>query len=183
VAADFEAVRAEAVSALAAALARQEGAGAALRWCWYRNPVFAAVLFTQAVQWWFGAGCDVRVVTRFVGRVRASRPAEPLSFPSREAEALIRAGLGEVALLEAVDPERISYPEIGIAVLEGLFAEWQPGPDQVARLFSQVEAVMQAARELSPGLDAAQEDWFAAGMHDSPLAALLATWPTGDTPP
>jgi hypothetical protein len=46
-----------------------------------------------------------------------------LGFPAREAEALIRAALGEKFLLESVHPDDFSYPEIEISVLAGLFQE------------------------------------------------------------
>jgi hypothetical protein len=40
----------------------------------------------------------------------------------------------------------------------------------VASLLARVESVRDAARDLEPGLGPAEDNWFAAGMHDSPFA-------------
>lgn len=50
------------------------------------------------------------------------------------------------------------------------FAEWRPRSPEVASLLARVESVRDAARDLEPGLGPAEDNWFAAGMHDSPFA-------------
>ncbi|HEY1919862.1 MAG TPA: hypothetical protein VGH27_30185 [Streptosporangiaceae bacterium] len=167
---DHDLVRTEAVNALRRALQDAATAGDALRWCWYRNPMFSSALFTEAVQQFFGPGCDVRVITRFVARIASSRPPTGVGFASREAEAFIRAMLGEVALLDEVHPAQFSYAELGIAVLERLFAEWRPGSAELDALFARAESVGIAAQEVDSTLRPAESDWFAAGMHESPFA-------------
>jgi hypothetical protein len=167
---DPDQVKAEAVRRLRQALVTTSDIASALRWSWYRNPVFSTALFTESVRQWFGAGCDVRALTRFVGRARAVLSEEASGFPSREAEALLRAALGEVGLLDAVDPGQFSYPELAIVLLGQLFREWQPTPEQVNRLFDRVALV---ARGTTPALQPLEEDWFAAGMPDSPFAVPL----------
>jgi len=174
---DRDSVKAGAVAALRAALIDGEGVAEALRGCWYRNPLFASTLLSESVRLRFARDCDVRLITGFIARIRSSRRAVPLGFPSREAEALIRACLGEVALLEAVDPSVLSYPELGIAILGRLFEEWRPGGAEVRSLFQQVDAALPAMHELFPGLGPGEEDWFAAGMHESPFAALVGEGP------
>lgn len=164
-------VQADAIRALRKALLHGDGVADSLRGCWYRSPVFASTLFTESVRQRFGKGCDVRVITRFVSRIRSAHPVGGLNFPSREAEALIRAALGEPAMFAEVHPGEFSYPEIGIAILARLFEEWQPGRAEVESLFDRVEGVALAARRQSPKLGPAEEDWFAAGMHESPFAA------------
>ena len=165
-------VKTEAVARLRAALAAGEGVTEAVRACWYCHPLFASVLMSESLRLVFGTGCDIRLVTAFVVRVREAEGGVPGGFPSREAEALIRACLGEVALLEAVHPGEVSYPELGIAILSMLFREWRPGPAEVASWFGHVESALQAMMEGAPGLGTGEEDWFAAGMHQSPFAVL-----------
>jgi hypothetical protein len=175
---DRESVKAGAVAALHAALIDGEGVAEALRGCWYRNPLFASTLLSESVRLRFARDCDVRLITGFVARIRSSQGAVPLGFPSREAEALIRACLGEVALLEEVDPSLFSYPELGIAISGRLFGEWEPNGAEVRSLFQQVDAALPAMHDFFPELGPGEEDWFAAGMHESPFAV-----PMGEGPP
>jgi hypothetical protein len=165
-----DAVKAEALARVRAALVTGEGIGAALRWCWYRNPLFAATLFTEAVRTRFGRDCDVRDLTRFIARHCPAGPAGSAGFPAREAEALMRAALGEAALFSEVDPGHFSYPEICITLTGALLREWRPGPEEAGRHLDRVADTVRAAHDLSPGLAPAEEDWFAASMHDSPFA-------------
>lgn len=174
---DRDVIKADAVSALRTALVQRAGVAGALRACWYRHPLFASTLLTQSVQRRFASDCDIRLITGFVSRIRSAQRPASLGFPSREAEALIRVALGEVALLEEVHPSKFSYPEIGIAILGRLFAEWQPGAAEVEVLFQQAESVLEGTRELFPELGPGEEDWFAAGMHESPFAVLMGEAP------
>jgi hypothetical protein len=116
------------------------------------------------------------VITGFVSRVRSAQPTA-LGFPSREAEALIRASLGESALFEEVHPGEFSYPEIAIAVLARLFEEWRPAHAEVATLLERVKKVVLTACGIAPELGSAEDDWFAAGMHESPFAFPLSERP------
>ncbi|HEY1919570.1 MAG TPA: hypothetical protein VGH27_28700 [Streptosporangiaceae bacterium] len=136
--------------------------------------MFSSALFIESVQQFFGPGCDIRVITSFVARISSSRSSTDVGFAAREAEAFIRGVLGEVALLEEVHPAQFSYAEMGIAILERLFAEWRLDSSAVDALFAQVEAVRIAARDLNPELAPAENDWFTAGMHESPFASLPA---------
>lgn len=161
-----DAVKADAVAVLRTALITGEDVPAALRWCWYRNLAYGAALFTETVRARFARDCDIRDLTVFIGRHQEA------GFPSREAEALMRAALGEVAMFDAVDPGQFSYPEIAIAVLGWLFTEWRPGADDVAALLDRVEVNYRVGQETTPWMAAAEGDWFDAGMHESPFA-----WP------
>jgi hypothetical protein len=116
-----------------------------------------------------GSVAACRAVSRMVSRIR---PGEP-GFPRREVEAVIRATLGETMFFDLVHPCQFSYPEIGIAVLDTLFREWQPGDAEIGSLFRQVHEVLAAVSELSPELVPVEKDWFAAGMHESPFAFPL----------
>lgn len=78
----------------------------------------------------------------------------------------IRATLGEVALLEEVDPGQFSYPEIGIAILGRLFAEWEPSDADVESLFRLTESVL--------GGDGGFEPAGAASPNAARLAAEIA---------
>jgi hypothetical protein len=171
-----EQVKAEAAAGLRVALLSIHSVGDAVRACWYRNPSFASALMVESLRLRFGEGCDVRLITAFVARIRAAQGGPPGAFPSREAEALIRAYLGELALLDAVDPATFSYPDLGIAVLDRLFEEWQPTAAEVSDLFDRTAAVQHQMTVLLPELELAEEGWFAAGLPDSPLAAPSATW-------
>lgn len=172
------AVKARAVRELRAALTGQGRIDAALRACCYRSPIFFAGLFHESMTERFGEACDIRQITAFVARIRDARGPEAAGFPSREAEALIRAMLGDALMSEQLDPHAVSYPEIAIAVMIRLLAEWQPSTGEVTALMARSEAF--ATERGRQPLLAEQEDlWFAAGMPDSPFAALDES--TGDS--
>jgi hypothetical protein len=171
--AEAERVKADAVAALRAALLSGQGVADAVRVCWYRNPLFASTLMSESLRLRFAPGCDLRLVTAFVARIRAVHGE---GFPGREAEAVIRACLGETGLLDAVHPGRLSYPEIGIAVLDRLFAEWHPDEGELREWFGHVERATAEMTEASPSLRVGEADWFAEGMHELPFAA-----PQGET--
>ncbi len=173
---DREQAKADAVAALRRALAGGADASAALRACWYRNPAFSSALMEEALRLRFGSGCEIRLITAFVARIRASRDGPPGGFPSREAEALIRANLGELAMFDAVDPGRFSYAEIGFAVLERLFVEWQRSPEEADDLLGRAATVRREMDDVSPLVAQGEKDWFEAGMPESPFAA-----PAGET--
>jgi hypothetical protein len=168
---DKESDKSGAVANLRAALLGEQGVADALRACWYRHPLFASTLLSESVRLRFPPNCDLRLVTAFVARVRSNGPRNSAGFPSREAEAVMRACLGEVVLLEAVDPRVFNYPEISIALTSQLFAEWQPAPAEVHSLFALVERALPEMHVMSPHLEADEDQWFAAGMHISPFAA------------
>ncbi len=128
-------------------------------------------LMEEALRLRFGPDCNVRLITAFVARIRDSRGDPPGGFPSRETEALIRANLGELALLDAVDPGRLSYAEFGVAILDNLFQEWRPDPAAAADLFERAGKVRREMDEGSPLVAQAEEEWFEGGMPDSPFAA------------
>jgi hypothetical protein len=159
-----------AIAGLRAALIDGAGVGDALRLCCYRYPSFISTLLTESVRERFGPNCDIRDITRFVARVAAGRDPGQLGFPRREAEAVMRALLGELKFLDEVDPAQFSYPEIRIAVLTQLFAEWRPDPVEVVALFTRTEAVLAEARAMSPVMDEVDRDWQAGDMPDSPFA-------------
>jgi hypothetical protein len=170
---DRQGVQVQAVASLRAALVDQSGAADAFRWCWYQHPMFAAVLFTESVRRRFGSRPDIRAITAFTAGIRVARNTESgPGFPSREAEALIRAVLGEMFLLEWVPPGDFSYPEIGISVLVGLYQEGSLGRAEWEELLRETEVVIAEGRSNSPELAIAEDDWFAARMHDSPFAIL-----------
>lgn len=173
---DKDSVKSEAVAGLRAALLRGRGVADALRACWYRHPLFASTLLSESVRLRFPQDRDLRLITAFVARVRSSGPWISAGFPSREAEAVMRACLGEVALLEAVDPGVFNYPEIGIALADRLFAEWRPGQTEVDSLFAQVELALPAIHAMFPHLEPGEDEWFAAGMHTSPFLAPVGEW-------
>jgi hypothetical protein len=168
---DRERFKAAAIRKLRVALADGQGVEDALRGCWYRDPAFAFPLLVAALRMRFAAAGDVRLITAFVARIRASRGGPPGAFPGREAEALIRGCLGEQAMLEALDAGRVNLPELGIAIAAGLFEEWRPGAADVEALFGQVETVRQEMAGLMP-LAEFEKDWYRAGMADSPFAWL-----------
>jgi hypothetical protein len=173
--------QAQAVDALRVALVGRSDVCDALRACWYRNPAFSSALMEESLRSRFGPDCDVRLITALVARIRASRDGPVGAFPSREAEAVIRANLGELALLDAVDPARFSYAELGIAVLGRLFEEWRPGPEEVDDLFGRAEQVRHDMAEGSPLVAQAEETWYAAGMPDSPFSGPYAAGPHGSS--
>lgn len=157
---------AEAVAGLRAALIRSDGVADALRVCWYRNPLVASTLMSESLRRRFPPGCDLRLVTAFTARIRGDRGT---GFPGREAEAVIRGCLGETRLLDAVHPGQFSYPELGIAILGRLFAEWCPGEAELREWFEHVKEATRAMREHCPSLADGEPDW----MYQSPFAAPL----------
>lgn len=166
-----EAVKARAVRELRAALMGSGQVHAALRACCYRNPIFFAALFHEAMVERFGEDGDIREITAFVARVRGERGSAAAGFPSREAEAIIRVTLGDSLLNDQLDPNAVSYPEIGIAVISRLIDDWQASGDKVAALMARSEAL--SAEKERQSLPAECENlWFAAGMPDSPFAKL-----------
>lgn len=169
VSADREEVKAAAITGLRTALISGAGAPGAVRASWYRNPEFSSVLFTEALKRFFGESPDIRAITGFVSRIR---PGE-VGFPRREAEAVVRASLGETMFFDCVHPGQFSYMEIGIAVLDRLFLEWRPSGAEIDSMFGRVREVQAAVDERSPELAPAVDDWFAAGMHESPFAFPL----------
>jgi hypothetical protein len=173
-----EVTTAEAIGALQLALVSDHGVGDALRVCWHQDPAFSSALMEESVRLRFGTGCNVRLITAFVARIRTSRDGPAGAFPSREAEALIRANLGELALLDAVDPARFNYPELGITIMGKLFEEWRPSPREVEDLFEYAKAIRRQMTEVSPLVALGEEGWIAAGMPGSPFAA-----PSSSPPP
>jgi hypothetical protein len=169
------AVKARAERDLRAALTGSGPLGAALRTCCYRNPMFFVGLFHEAVVEWFGVGCDVREVTAFVARVRAARGPEAGGFPSREAEAYIRAMLGDGLMSEQLDPYAVSFPEITIAVLGRLLAEWQPGGEEVAALLDRagVFAAERASGDGQEVVQRGQEQFGGAGVGGGPAPSCV----------
>jgi hypothetical protein len=170
---DLERVKREAISNLHAALASGTDFQDALRLCCYRNPLFTSTLLTESVRERFGPDSDIRSITGFVSRIIPQDLSGKSNFPRREAEAVIRASLGETELLDEVDPSQLSYPEIGIAVLGRLFLERHRSEGDITELFTRVEGVLALAKEMSSELEQVEDNWFAIGMHDSPFAFPL----------
>lgn len=177
---DLDAVRADAVMALRLALDRGSGVAEALRWCYYRNPLFMWGLFRMAVALRFGTGGDIREITKFVARIRAERPVDRPGFPSREAELMIRLALGEIGLAAEADPDKVNFHEIGIAVLDRIFADRPPAREEVDAMFAEAEDVLRAARDVAPIINTAEDQWFGAGWHTSPFAVPLNEEKTAD---
>lgn len=167
--ADHETVREQAVSALRAALVSGMGVADAFRRCWYRHPVFATALFVESACQRFGTHPDIRAITSFVAAIRESRRGAGLGFPCREAEALIRAALGEAELMDAVHPGQFSYPEIGIAVLVMLYDEMGFSTTEWEPLLERASATLEKAHCYSQELSSSEGEWFALGMPDSPF--------------
>lgn len=173
--ADRELIKAAVLSGLRAALAEGAELADALRACWYRHPLFASTLLSESLRLRFDVGGDVRLVTGFVARIRSAQGGKAGGFPAREAEAVIRACLGEVGLLEAVPASQFSYPELGIAILDRLFQEWQPSGTEVEGLFEQIDQALEVMLMGFPELAPGEDNWFATGMHDSPFSVPLRT--------
>lgn len=125
---------------LLAALTGTGQVHAALRACCYRNPMFFAGLFHESMAERFGEACGICRIAAFVARIHDARGPRGCRVPSREAEALIRAMLGDGLVSEQVDPYTVSYPEIAIAVMTRLLAEWQPNVGEVTALMARSEA-------------------------------------------
>jgi hypothetical protein len=171
---DRDADKDDAVGRLRSALVSGQGVDDAMRWCWYQNPLFSSALLSESLREWFGAGCDIQVITRFIERVKHSHPAGMVSFPGREAEALIRASLGDHALLQEVSADGMNFPEIAISLLSRLFREWRPTSREVDLLFGQAQEISDALWATSPSLLDDERNWFEAGMHRSPFAYPLS---------
>lgn len=172
-----ELIKEEAVAELRAALVRGTGVDSAVRGCFYRHPLFAVILMGESLRLLFGVGGDLRRVTAFVGRIRRVQGREPGAFPSREAEALVRACLGERAMLDAVQPSHLNYPELGIAIMTQLFDEWRPDLPHIQEIFERTEHALDLAVAYFPELAPAEADWYAAGMPSSPFAVLFTDLP------
>lgn len=175
---DREDVKAEAVAGLRLALMSELDVSGALRRCWYRNPMFTGMLFIASVGRRFGSRPDIRIITSFLAGIRRNREEASLpGFPCREAEALVRAALGETQFLEAVSQGNVLYPEIGIAVLEEIFRERSFGPDEWESLLNRAKLALDEGSQSIPAMNLAEDDWFASGIHDSPFAMLDAVLP------
>lgn len=176
---DFEAVKAEAVASLRAALISEAGVESALRQAFYRNPEFAMALFVGSLHRWFGRDSDVRSVTALTARIKAERTGDPLGFPARQAETLIRVALGETDLWPELDWARFNYLEMFIAVLQELFKEWRAAAGELDDLFTSTREAVAYGRELAPELapefGPALQDWFRTGMHQSPFIGMNST--------
>lgn len=168
-----QAAKVQAIADLRAALLAWTDLPAALRSCCYRNPVYFALLFCGFMDQRFRRDADIREITAFVARIRRWRSSAGQEFPSREAEALIRLGLGDPAMAGLVDPYVFSYLEIELTVLGCLFTEWRPDPDQLAASFARADELL-AERANLPQIAEAESRWFAAGFSQSPFANFEA---------
>ena len=99
---DLDLVDTGAVAGLRATLLAGAGIEQALWRLESCYPSFWLALFTGVLQRWFGPGCDVRKVTAFTARVARRQAEAGVLFDARQAEALIRVALGEVALVSAL---------------------------------------------------------------------------------
>lgn len=79
--------------------------------------------------------------------------------------------IGDSLMSDQFDPRAVSYPEIAIALMIRLFAEWQPGAAEVTTLITRSEAFA-AEKGWLPGLVEQENLWFSAGLPDSPFATL-----------
>ena len=170
---DVDAVKAEAVSRLRAALLSGEAVSDAVRWACYRNPVFTVTLFAAAVDRRFGPRPDADEISAFVRRAGwAAGGDASAGFPAHEAELLIRMSLGELGLVSDIDAG-LNHTEIVVTVLDRLFAEWSIGPYEVQELFAQAMTAADFAEDVDPDVAQADRSWFAAGMHASSFAHPL----------
>ena len=55
---------------------------------------------------------------------------------------MIRVALGEVSYVGYANPDNFSYPEIMIAVLSTMLAEWRPGPDEIGEVFEKASILL-----------------------------------------
>jgi hypothetical protein len=169
---DRELAKAAALAALRESSSSGTKLVSVLRWCYYQDPGFCSVLFTESALEWFGPECDIRTISKFVANLENCPAADPY-FRRGEAEAVIRVALGEVKLAETIHPRHVNYPEIGIAVLTALFGQWRPGPATAYSLFSRTAATLARAREIASWFEPAEEAWFTTRMHESPFAVGL----------
>jgi hypothetical protein len=56
-----------------------------------------------------------------------------------------------------------------------LFEEWQPAISELLSLLAGVKSALPAMHEMFPELGPGEDDWFAAGMADSPFAVPMGT--------
>jgi tetratricopeptide (TPR) repeat protein len=186
VADEVEAVKAEAIAFLHAALVRGSGVDDALRRAFYRNPEFCVLLFVGSVQRRYGNDSDVRSITALTARITATRVGDPLGFPAREAELLMRVSLGETDLWPELDWAKLNYLEIFIAVLQEVFGEWQPTASEVEDLIHLIQSAAahapELAGDLAPGMSLATHDWFKMGMHQSPFLSMASNIAADDGP-
>jgi len=85
---------------------------------------------------------------------------------------VIRVALGEVSYVGYANPDNFSYPEIMIAVLSTMLAEWRPGPDEIGEVFEKASILLAERMAQVPELAEAERLWFAAKMPESPFAWL-----------
>jgi hypothetical protein len=134
---------ADPVTALRAALVSGTNLAAAVRQAMYKNPALTAALYTESVGRWFEPGYDIRDVTRFTARIKATRlTAGPTGYQPREAELMIRIALGENVLIQDLDPDKVDVAEIVIAVLTGMLAERPPSPAELDALLARAQTVI-----------------------------------------
>jgi cytochrome c-type biogenesis protein CcmH/NrfG len=162
--------------ALRNAVLARTAVGSAVRCCFYQNPVFTIGLFVEMTRRRFGTGYDAGSVARFVAGVHEhSTQSFPEGFPRREAEALVRAVLGEVAFL-ASRPQ-LDEGEVCITLLDAMLAGWQPGEAELDSMFDAVRALTAEGRGAFAGLRSAEDWWFAHGVPGLPFASWT---PPGD---
>jgi tetratricopeptide (TPR) repeat protein len=167
--------QAEAVYRLRAALMVDADVAEAVRWACYRNPVFCVALFACVVRRRFGDSGSP-AISRLVQRVGTRRSDAPLGFPEHDAEKLMLLALDEVgvglsASLAAVD---VKYPEIAIAVVSEVVADWRPSSDEVSGLFGEVDETVRVARRLEPDAAKAAAWWFELAADSSTFPVVMA---------
>src|SRR5258708_11963463 len=109
----------------------------------------------------FGPQPDIRNITSFLAGIRTTKnEGSAAGFPYREAEAMIRAVLGEVFLLDSVHPGKYSYPEIGITVVTGFLEEGRLSLNEWESLLKRAQLLVENGFELAPELAFAEDDWF-----------------------
>lgn len=134
---------ADPAAALRMALISGTNLAATIRQSSYHDLLFAVHVFTESVRRRFGPDCDIRDVTRFTARIKAAQPGA--GYRPRDAELMIRAALGEYALVRDIDMERIGVLDIVIAVLEGLLAERPLTPAELDAYVAQAQALISGA--------------------------------------
>src|SRR5215469_1784948 len=159
-------VRAESVYRVRAALLADTNVLDSVRWACYQNPVFCVALFACVVRRRFGASRPL-AISRLVRQVGARRSGDLLGFPEHEAEKLMLLALDEVGLAASLAAVDVNYPEIAIAVVSEIFADWKPGPVEVSALFGEVDETVRVARELEPDATEAAAWWFELALESS----------------
>ena len=112
-------------------------------------------------------------------RTRWSATCSMLPTPQpRSSPAAKMPGIGPASAARGrIGHQRIGYAaaklpdELRMAMPAGLH-EWRPSPAQVAVLFARAEGVRQEMAESFPQWAQAEEEWYRAGMPDSPFATL-----------